>query len=76
MSTIPSSQGKTTGATINTIPIIMAIIPIISRLVFEFMYYIMYTQLYNFNEKIIKTRDKWIYCNNKGLEVLYSHYKI
>ena len=56
MSTIPSSQGKTTGATINIIPTIMAIIPIISRLVFEFMYYIMYTQLYNFNEKIIKTR--------------------
>jgi hypothetical protein len=33
----------------------MAIIPITSRLVFEFMYYIMSRQLYNFNEKIVKT---------------------
>ena len=38
MSNIPSSQGKTTGATINIIPTIMAIMPIISRLVFEFMF--------------------------------------
>ena len=60
MSIIPSSQGKTTGATINTIPTIMAIIPIISRLVLEFMYYIMYWQLYNFNDKIIKTADNRI----------------
>ncbi len=55
ISIIPSSHGKTTGSTINTIPTIMAIIPITSRLVFEFMYYIMSRQLYNFNEKIVKT---------------------
>ena len=57
MSIIPSSQGKTTGSTINTIPTIMAIIPITSRLVFDFMYYIMSRQLYNFNEKIVKTAE-------------------
>jgi len=57
MSTIPSSHGKTIGFTINTIPTIMAIIPIISRLVFEFMYYSICAQLYNFNEKIIKIAD-------------------
>ena len=41
------------GSTINIIPTIIAIIPIISRLVLEFIFYIMYPQLYNFNEKII-----------------------
>jgi hypothetical protein len=62
MSKIPSNQGKTTGATINTIPTIMAIIPIISCLVFEFMYYIMFRQLYNFNEKINKTLFYQLNC--------------
>ena len=52
MSKIPSNQGNTTGATINIIPTIMAIIPIISFLVLEFMDIIMYSQLYIFNEKI------------------------
>ncbi len=51
MSKIPRSQGRTTGTTINTIPTIIAIMPIISRLVFDFILYIMYSQLYNFNEK-------------------------
>ena len=52
MSKTPSRYAAIAGYTIKIIPAIMAIIPIISFLVLEFMDIIMYSQLYIFNEKI------------------------